>query len=159
MTAEDDKALKWDGDDDVATVAAKPTRVNTTKPDATSASTADTKPAASGSFLLISYGILGGVYLIHTIGWVVSVFNDNRKPFDDFLTELMYQVGEYLAIASPVLCGCPASRKRASPFCVFVVPWLAVVNWMKSFWPERSITTPNFAVWLPTTLVTLSAHV
>ena len=103
MTAEDDKALKWDGDDDVATVAAKPTRVNTTKPDATSASTADTKPAASGSFLLISYGILGGMYLIHTIGWVVSVFNDNRKPFDDFLTELMYQVGEYLAIASPVL--------------------------------------------------------
>lgn len=100
MTAEDDKALSWDGDDDVATTPAAPSKAKSV---ATADSTDNTKPASSGSFLLISYGILGGVYLIYTIGWLLSVFNDNRKPFDDFLTELMYQVGEYLAIASPVL--------------------------------------------------------
>lgn len=100
MTAEDDKALSWDGDDDVAVKSARPSTTNSV---ATAESTDNTKTASSGSFLLISYGILGGVYLIYTIGWVVSVFNDNRKPFDDFLTEFMYQLGEYIAIASPVL--------------------------------------------------------
>ena len=100
MTAEDDKALSWDGDDDVTVKSARPSKTNSAaKPD----SADNAKTASSGSFLMISYGILSGVYLIYTIGWLVSVFNDNRKPFDDFLTELMYQVGEYLAIASPVL--------------------------------------------------------
>ncbi len=98
MTAEEEKALSWDGDD-------APPPPSATKP----AARATAKVAerlgqqAPSSALLILYGILGGVYLIYTIGWVVSVFNDNRKPFDDFLTEFMYQLGEYMAIASPVL--------------------------------------------------------
>ena len=100
MTAEEDKALSWDGDDAPSPSATKPA-----KP----AARATAKVAerlgqqAPSSALLILYGILGGVYLIYTIGWVVSVFNDNRKPFDDFLTEFMYQLGEYMAIASPAL--------------------------------------------------------
>ncbi len=101
MTAEEEKALSWDGDD-------APPPPSATKP-AKPAARATAKVAerlgqqAPSSALLILYGILGGVYLIYTIGWVVSVFNDNRKPFDDFLTEFMYQLGEYMAIASPVL--------------------------------------------------------
>lgn len=100
MTAEDDKALSWDGDDDVTTPSA-PRKKTTSVATADSADT--TKTASSGSFLLISYGILGGIYLIYTIGWVVGVVKDNRQELPYFLTELMFQVGEYLAIASPLL--------------------------------------------------------
>ena len=132
MTAEDDKALSWDGDDDVAVKSARPTKP--AKSDATSESAGDTPPATSGSFLLITYGILGGVYLIYTIGWLVTVFNDNRKPFDDFLTEFMYQVGEYLAIASPVLWFVTAllltrGRKPIVRLLALLLGAVAVIPW------------------------------
>ena len=131
MTAEDDKALSWDGDDDVATTPAPPSKAKSV---ATADSADNAKTASSGSLLLISYGILGGAYLIYTIGWFVSVFNDNRKPFDDFLTELMYQVGEYLAIASPVLWFVTAlvltrGRKPIARLLALLLGAVVVIPW------------------------------
>ncbi len=38
------------------------------------------------------------------------------------------------------------SRKRNEPFSLMVAGARAVVNWMWSFWPERSMNTPNFRV-------------
>ena len=131
MTAEDDKALSWDGDDDVTTPSLPPKKTTSVA----TADSADTiKTASSGSFLLISYGILGGIYLIYTIGWLVTVFNDNRKPFDDFLTEFMYQVGEYLAIASPVLWFVTAllltrGRKPIVRLLALVLGVIVVIPW------------------------------
>src|SRR5439155_13079180 len=63
-----------------------------------------------------------------------------------------------LAMASPVVSGLPLSRKRNEPFSLIVAGALAVVNWIWSFWPERSTKTPNLMVWLLMTLVVLLAH-
>jgi hypothetical protein len=96
MSADDDKALTWDDASDPSHVVGPVTKTPKAEP----------APAAKqgpSSFLLISYGILGGMYLLYTVGWLVTTFNDNRKPFTDVLTEVMYQVGEYLAIASPAI--------------------------------------------------------
>lgn len=101
MSAEDDEALTWGGETD-PTLAAGPT---TKKPrsDVAPASAARVPREGPSSVLLISYGILGGMYLLYTVGWLVTTFNDNRRPFPDVLTEVMFQVGEYLAIASPAI--------------------------------------------------------
>ena len=100
MRADDDEALSWDEVSDpthTASPAAKPESV--VEPVETPA---EAKPATS-SAVLVTYGILGGAYLIYTVGWVISVFNDNRVAYADLLSEVMYQFGEFLALASPAL--------------------------------------------------------
>jgi hypothetical protein len=54
------------------------------------------------SFLLVTYGILAGGYLLYSIGWIVAV---GRSTFMDpnILGEIMFQFGEFLAIVSPLL--------------------------------------------------------
>jgi hypothetical protein len=134
MTAEDKKALSWDGDDDVATPAPRP---ETPAKGAISGSAKADNPLtkqAPSSALLIIYGILAGAYLIYTIGWIISVFNDNRGPFDDFLTEVMYQVGEYLAIASPALWFATAllltrGRRPIIRILALILGLLVVIPW------------------------------
>ena len=59
---------------------------------------------------------------------------------------------------TPVVSGLPVSRKRKDPFSLMVAGALAVVNWMWSFCPDRSIKTPNLMVWLLITFVVLFAH-
>ena len=102
MSAEDDRALTWDETSDPSHVAG-PVATAPKPKKAVDPAPAPVVKDGPSSFLLISYGILGGMYLLYTVGWLVTVFNDNRKPFAAALTELMYQVGEYLAIASPAL--------------------------------------------------------
>lgn len=59
------------------------------------------RPAA-GSTWLVLYGVLAGGYLLSTIGWIVAAFRDT---FDSgaLLFEVMYQLGQSLAIAAPSL--------------------------------------------------------
>lgn len=54
--------------------------------------------------LLVTYGILGGVHLIYLAGWVIALqrLNALSVPSADALTEIMLQLGEALAIVSPV---------------------------------------------------------
>ena len=101
MSAEDDEALTWGGTADPSHDAGPATK----KPKVDAAPATATKAAKQGpsSFLLISYGILVGVYLLYTVGWIVTMVTDNRKPFAGAVTEVMYQAGEYLAIASPAV--------------------------------------------------------
>lgn len=98
MTVEDDEAaLSW-GDPDASHVDAKkpePARVEVRE----SASTE--KPAIPG-MLLITYGVLAGVYLIYTIGWIITIMRSGAAS-SVLLVELMAQLGEFLAIASPAL--------------------------------------------------------
>lgn len=99
MRADDDEALSWDEVSD-PTHAASPAAAVRVEPVETTPG--DVKPATS-SALLVTYGILGGAYLLYTVGWVISVFNDNRVAYADLLSEVMYQLGEFLAIASPAI--------------------------------------------------------
>jgi hypothetical protein len=92
MTAEpDEDALAWKGDEPV-----EPTKV-----------LVEDEPAKPGtpSLLLITYGVLGGVYLIYTIGWIITIqrLNGIRNGSTELLSEIMFQLGEFLAIASPAL--------------------------------------------------------
>jgi hypothetical protein len=96
MSADSDEdALAWAGDEPVSAPAKKPLAAATTAPD----------KAQTPAALLVTYGILAGAYLIYTIGWVVSVTRlaSVRSVSNDALAEIMFQLGEFLAIASPAL--------------------------------------------------------
>lgn len=51
---------------------------------------------------LVGLGILGGVYLLYTIGWVIGV-GRLSNPFTDPLAQFMFSLGTWLAVAAPVI--------------------------------------------------------
>ena len=93
----DDEALSWAGDDDHTHVAAQ---ANAAGP-VVAEYPEDAAPRTS-SLLLIVYGVLAGVYLLYTVGWITSVTR-TTLPVYDLLSGIMYQFGQFLAIASPAL--------------------------------------------------------
>ncbi|MDD7962654.1 DNA polymerase III subunit gamma/tau [Microbacterium thalli] len=94
MTTRDDDALSWAGDDDPTLVSAPPAdepaaprRSNadvsaiTTTPAAASVPSGNAsepddtdgdRAAGMSSAALVSLGVLGGIYLLYTIGWIVG---------------------------------------------------------------------------------------
>lgn len=118
--SDDDDALDWgDGSDDPTYAAGPATRTPAVDPGRTrdrdgyasdgealdgDDTTADraAEAAASGSALLVVYGIFAGVYLLYVIGWIIGVQRDSFTSPNLFF-EVMYQFGEFSAILSPVL--------------------------------------------------------
>jgi hypothetical protein len=102
MVADTDKdpALSWAGDESPAPAvsAPPPGKVELVEP------VSAAKPAIPAA-LLITYGILGGIYLIYTIGWVIAVqrLNASLGLSAEPLNAIMFQLGEGLAIASPAI--------------------------------------------------------
>lgn len=102
MTADpDEEALAWAGDEPVK--PAKPSvaepveaRVEVVSPDA--------RPAIP-AVLLVTYGILAGIYLIYTIGWVISIqrLNQVSVASTEALNQIMFLITEVLAVASPAI--------------------------------------------------------
>lgn len=89
----DEDALSW-GDE------ADPTHV-----DASGETIVERSPGngtQTGSALLIVYGVFGGGYLLYLVGWIIAVQRD-ILTLPTLLGEIMYQFGEFLAIASPAL--------------------------------------------------------
>lgn len=110
MTADpDEEALAWSGETDPSHIEGPKPAVG--KPKAGAGTTrvvelpADAAKPTTPAALLIAYGILGGVYLIYTLGWVITVqrLGAVRGASAELLTEIMFQFGEFLAIASPAL--------------------------------------------------------
>ena len=97
MTADRDDALAWAGDEPESRVEPSANRVELV--DAPAA-----KPSTP-SVLLISYGILGGIYLIYTIGWVISVQRliGATVQSTELLNSIMFQLGQFLAMGSPAI--------------------------------------------------------
>jgi len=128
-SSRDDDALGWAGDDDPTLVsAAKATPARADEP-ATAARTADPAaevaspdlpegwavtgspggyvdapvgPAPMSSPALVGLGILGGVYLLYTVGWFVGV-SRLTNPFTPPLTNFMFSLGTWLAMAAPAV--------------------------------------------------------
>ena len=113
----DDEALSWDGESDSSHVAgpkpvrekparAKPARV--AKPGRASVAVVDEthddddEPQPTSSVLLVAYGIVAGVYALYTVGWATTIFRGSGT-MSTLLGEIMFQFGEFLAIAAAPL--------------------------------------------------------
>ena len=132
MRADDDDALTWDEVEDsthAATPLPKPPAVVEpvetapvvepvetspapvvepveTKPPETSpvvepVETNPTSPPTS-SFLLVSYGILAGAYLLYTVGWVIAIRQVTFVEVDT-LARILSGGAQVFAIASPAI--------------------------------------------------------
>ena len=115
---ESEEALSWDGERDASHVAgpvpvrAKPVRQrksakgastgSATESSATDDAAVEVAPAPTSSFLLVTYGIVAGVYGLYTVGWITTVLRGGGT-MSTILGEVMFQFGEFLAIASAPL--------------------------------------------------------
>jgi hypothetical protein len=91
----DDAALSW-GDETDATHVEAPDAVQKNP------EMSPTAAPATSSTLLVVYGIFGGAYLLYVVGWIIAVQRDTYTQAS-LLAEIMYQFGEFLAIASPAI--------------------------------------------------------
>ncbi len=89
----DDEALSWGDEFD-------PTHVDAPAEERVPVEPSDA-PSTS-STLLVVYGILAGAYLLFIVGWIIAVQRDTFTQASLF-AEIMYQFGEFLAIASPAI--------------------------------------------------------
>lgn len=85
---DDDAALAWAGDE---------TPAKRVEP-------VETSPAKKSipAPLLITYGVLGGLYLIYTVGWVLTVAQ-GAPPRATVFDDIMFRVQQGLAVASPAI--------------------------------------------------------
>lgn len=118
----DDDALRWEGDDD-PTLAPGWKAVGTPVPLAGSTEDAQADAPARadgsadtdidshddadaarqpGSTELVVLGVLGGVYLLYAIGWLIAATSPPPQLADP-VAQFMYSLGRWLAAAAPVL--------------------------------------------------------
>lgn len=121
----DDDALRWEGDDDPTLAPGwkrvgnatprtdasveDPSTVDATQADATVDATADatgeatsSEPRQTGSVELLVLGVLAGVYLLYTVGWLLTVVRTSA-PGTSIVADAMYAVGLWLAVLAPAL--------------------------------------------------------
>lgn len=128
MTSRNDDALSWAGDDDPTLTppiqsgeAAAVTPANTEQPEAATVleqaelaedaeveaelAAAEKASAQLSSAALITLGILGGVYLLFTIGWGIVVARTTVTffPLDSLFLEICFRIGQFLSIAAAPL--------------------------------------------------------
>ncbi|WP_166983382.1 hypothetical protein [Paramicrobacterium fandaimingii] len=104
----DDDPLSWAGDDDptLQTGAAdhpvtKKSARKRARSTAPTAAVADSSQQL-GSTMLVVLGILGGIYLLYTVGWALNIGRDSyavASPID----QIMYTGGLWLAAAAAPL--------------------------------------------------------
>ncbi len=101
MSDDDEDALRWGDEDDASHVAARPRPAT---PALTPAPAADDDPEPAeqaSSLLVVTYGLLAGAYAICVVGWIASAGRIGSSG--SVMVEVLSQLGEFLAIASPVL--------------------------------------------------------
>jgi hypothetical protein len=117
----DDDALAWDGDDD-PTLAVGRQLTDPVEPAAlpegytavgkgsddvgrVHADGSVTMPGERrplGNATLIAFGILGGVYLLYAIGWIIGGLRLQGRA-EYLVTDIMYQGSFWLAVLAPLL--------------------------------------------------------
>jgi hypothetical protein len=128
-TSRDDDALGWAGDDDPTLVSGSTSASEATTAHSDLAVPAGGGIAESGETLpegwavtgspggyvdapegrtrlsspaLVGLGILGGVYLLYTIGWIIGV-GRLETSLTDPLAQFMFSLSTWLAIAAPAV--------------------------------------------------------
>ena len=66
---------------------------------------AEKASAPLSSLALITLGILGGIYLLYTIGWAIVVARTTVTffPLDSVFLEICFRIGQFLSIAAAPL--------------------------------------------------------
>ena len=117
ITDSDDEALSWDGESDSSHVAgpkplrekpvreksarpAKPARASAVTVDDDVEADADSRPTSS--ILVLAYGIIAGIYALYTVGWATAILR-GTGTMTNLFAEIMFQFGEFLAIAAAPL--------------------------------------------------------
>lgn len=124
-------ALSFGDEDDPTHVAHAP------GPDSSATATDATAPAereATGSALLVLYGVFGGAYLLFVVGWIVAAQRDTVSVANLFF-EVMRQFGQFLAIASPVLWFVAAFALTRHSRPIVRILWLVVGVIVVAPWP------------------------
>ncbi|MGR2751426.1 DNA polymerase III subunit gamma/tau [Agromyces arachidis] len=112
---DEDEALRWEGDDD-ATLAPGWRAVGAPAPAAAprdretdAAASADREaetavggPDQPGSAELVLLGVFGGVYLLYTLGWILTVLRV-QNPAADPVGQFMFSLGLWIAVLAPAL--------------------------------------------------------
>ena len=124
----DDDALRWEGDDDptlapgwkvVGKPAGEESEDDPGRSEASGAATVidhdgvtdkadvDTRDAADaaaqpGSAELVILGVLGGVYLLYAVGWLITAIGP-APDLADPVAQFMYALGRWFAVAAPAL--------------------------------------------------------
>jgi len=123
-SSRDDDALGWAGDDDPTLASGRPEATGGSAAVTPAAPASDSTgndlpegwavtgspggyvdaPAATplSSPALVGLGILGGVYLLYTIGWLIGVGRIDNELTDP-LARFMFSLGTWLAVAAPAV--------------------------------------------------------
>lgn len=112
MTRRDDEdALSWEGDDDPTLDAAasrdpEPTAAPAPEADAPEPAdeeTTEEAPAGLGNVALIAYGVLGGLYALWTVGWILGTSRLRDWVEQAGSADVMFTATSWLAILAPAL--------------------------------------------------------
>lgn len=80
-------------------------------------------PAQTGSVELVVLGVLGGVYLLYTIGWIITALRTS-VPGMSVVGDFMYSLGLWLAVLAAPVWFALALRGARTPRSRLV--WLVV---------------------------------
>lgn len=119
MTSDADDALTWEGDDDRPTqrpapepekksalprgwkaVGRRSETVGRLEEDGTVTDPAEHPPLSTPMLLLI--GIVGGIYLLYTVGWIVGGLTLHGSAMF-LIPDVMYQIALWAAVLAPAL--------------------------------------------------------
>ncbi|MEW1973555.1 hypothetical protein AB0301_00520 [Microbacterium profundi] len=119
MTSDADDALTWEGDDDRPTTRSTPEAeqkttlprgwnavgkrsetVGRTRNEGTLSDPGERPPLSTPMLLLV--GIVGGIYLLYTVGWIVGGLTLQSSAMF-LIPDVMYQVALWAAVLAPAL--------------------------------------------------------
>ncbi len=105
----DDEALSWEGDDESRrresrrpSVDRSGTAAGGTDADTPVTSAGDDEPHGLGTASLVLVGVLGGVYLLYTVGWLIGGIR-LKQLANLIVADAMYVPWLVLAVAAPAL--------------------------------------------------------
>jgi len=122
MSTHDEEALQWAGDNDERLSASSSSQASRRRGGASGISDEGivASPQASvntdggegdedgggveraglSSFALLAFGVLGGIYLLFSVAWLITVLR-NPEQFEDPLGNVMFVSGLWMALAAP----------------------------------------------------------
>lgn len=109
-SADDDDALRWDGDDDPTLRATSDDETPAARVVTPAVSAPDHRDeeeplTGSGNVALIAYGVLGGIYALWTVGWVLGAMRlrERIEGATGAVADVMFLGSMVLAIATPAV--------------------------------------------------------